>query len=675
MENIENNLLSNKYKLNISPNLSKESWFNILSYLDLNTFLNLEKTSKYFRTIFVDYYSKKNTIQQEIENLKNKKVLKDNNINTNILNEKKNIPHIFFNQIKIYKKNIIEKYYNFLIQIPYTLAEFCGTYSNKSLTDLIKDKIIKINDFNIEINEFLNCNSNLDYCNNYYSYKNCEFINNGKFMIFYNNTLNVYEININNIFIRKYSQFFYYQNILYFGIIQNNIFLINDCGYLIIMNSINYSTNIKRTRFYIPEKIIKIFYISNYFIFLTKEDNFYYINFNEIFMKDKTYEDLESYQKEILLTKFPNEEKNIHKLFPIKIQKNYDGVLDVNSNNNNYIMFIDNSYNLYGLYHGNVQVEKDEEKNTKKNKKHKGKNSSKNSSKNNSRKESYIDNNFERQNENEIISFYKVCEGTKFSNYYTMSFGENFWILLEQKYRIPLADWTMEQVSEWFEKEIGYEEYLKVIKYQKVTGKNISDGDMKYFKDILGMKVNKINKLLNKEIKTVEDGSIKNLKIWGYGNNRMGQLGLVNLKYSKNPIKLNIPEKEIKINNDFIVKIICSNTISLLITKKGKIYICGNFNIKEKQNILNKEEKNENEEIGNNNKKKGNKGKNHHKKKIEKEHEKKEKEEKDENILWIEISNEIKKIFSNNSYVKLKDIYIKNNILYIFGLKINKIDI
>ena len=117
----------------------------------------------------------------------------------------------------------------------------------------------------------------------------------------------------------------------------------------------------------------------------------------------------------------------------------------------------------------------------------------------------------------------------------------------------------------------------------------------------------------------------------------------------------------------------------MLKTKRDKIYICGNFNIKEKQNILNQQDDNSEKEINEVNKKKkgnkGHKGKTNHKKKSTKD-EKMEKEEKEKNDknLWVEISNEIKKIFVNNSYLKLKDIYIRNNILYIFGLKLNKKD-
>ena len=661
MSNLENNLISYKFIINKTLILSKESWFNILSYLDLKSFLNLEKTSKFLRKIFLNYYFEKNTIEQDKENLKNKKSLIKINNNTtynNII-----FPNLFCNEIKIYKKNVIEKYYNFLIQIPYTLAEFCGIYSKKSLTDLINNKILKINDFNCEINESLNCNSTLDYYNNEYSYKSYEFINNSKFMIFYNNTLNVYEININNVFEKKYSQFFSSQIILYFGIIQNSMFLIDNSGKLITMNSTNYATSLKRIRFYLPYKILKIFYVGKYFIFLTKENNLYYILFDEIFMKPKMEEELEPNQKELLSTLYPEEDISIHKLFPIHIEKNYNEIIDINSNNNNFMMFIDSNYDLYGLYHGNLNNKENYEK--------KGKGKHKNSSKNNSRKESTIEN---QENEKEILSFYKINQGLKFQNYYTMSFGENFWILLEQNYKNPLIDWTMEEILDWFEKDIDFEEYLKVVKYQKVNGKNIVEGDKKYFKDILGMSSNKIKQLTNKEIKKVENGSVKNIKIWGYGNNRFGQLGLASTKYSKIPTKLEIPENDLKINNDFIVKIICSNTISLLITKKEKIYICGNFNQKEKQNIIKIEDKSQEEKNENKNRKKGNKGKAHKKKEKEKEKIEKENDERNEQNLWVEISYEIKRIFTNNFYVKLKDIYIRDNILYIFGLKLNKKD-
>ena len=651
MENSkENNTSTSIFKL------SKESWYNIFSYIDLKSFLNLEKISKYFRKIFLDYYIDKNTIKQEIINYLNKKSKDEIAINLEDLKENFSFPNLFFKDIKKLKKNIIEKYCNFLIQIPYSLAEFCGIYSNKSLTDLFINDKIKVNDIKLEINESFSCTSIVNYNENYqfYNYKNLIIINNLKFMFFYNNTLNVYEINNENIFEKKFCQLFG-TKIIFFNIIQNSIYLIDEFGNLISMNINDFSTKIKKIRFYIPEKLSQIFYISNYFIFLTKSDNIFFIEYDSIFSNIKKDEDLPLEHKRIL-EKFPNEEKSILKLFPIQIKKNYEKIIEVKATNNNYLMFIDSNYDIFGLNHN--EIDSLNEKKLKKNK---------------SNKNSYIENNIINPNtekEKSELYFYKICKDIKFRNYYTMAFGENHWILLEQNFRLPLNQWNNEEVIQWFEKELCFDDYLKVIKYQNVTGKNIIEGDKKYFKDILGMSANKIKQLCNKEIKKVEDGSIiGESKFFGYGNNKYGQLGFTDIKYTKIPKKMEIPINEIKNNNDFVNKIICANTLSILLTKKGKIYTCGNFNPKEKNSVINGEKEEKEIEIEkNNNKKKKNRNKKG------KENKGGKKEEIQDKNLWVEISHEIKRNFSNNFYVRLNNLYIQNNIMYIFALKINKKD-
>ena len=419
--------------------LSKESWFNIFSYIDLQSFLNLEKASKYFRKLSSLYYLEKNTFQFE-KDLYSKKLLGDNQKPSKFKENSGylDISNLFGENIKLGKKNMIEKVSNCIIQIPYTLIEFCGIYSNKSFNDLIKNNTLKINDINIDINENLNCSSDLDsWNNNLHSYKAIEFINNTKFMIFNNNSLNVYETDINNNFIRSYFQIFKESNIRFFGFIQNELFLIDDEGYLTLMNPTNYATNIQKIRFYLPEIIEQIYFIKQYFIFLTKESNFYYIEFEDIFSKEKKNEDLENWQIELLSVKFSKNDNCKNKLFPKKINKNYNGILDISVNNNNFILFIDKNYELFGLKKSDEAIGKNEE-----GQKH--------------------NNNIEKD-KNNLIFFYKICE-TKFPNYFTMSHGDNYWILLEQRYLIPLIYWDTPQVLEWFEKELGYEEYLNVIK-------------------------------------------------------------------------------------------------------------------------------------------------------------------------------------------------------------------
>jgi hypothetical protein len=76
----------------------------------------------------LDYYNDKNTNKKEIINYLNKKSKDEIAINLEDLKENFSFPNLFFKDIKKLKKNIIEKYCNFLIQIPYSLAEFCGIY-------------------------------------------------------------------------------------------------------------------------------------------------------------------------------------------------------------------------------------------------------------------------------------------------------------------------------------------------------------------------------------------------------------------------------------------------------------------------------------------------------------------------------------------------------------------
>ena len=63
MDIFQKDLIINNFNSKIMLNLSKNSWFNILSYLDLKSFLYLEKTSKFFRKIFINYYLEKNNCE------------------------------------------------------------------------------------------------------------------------------------------------------------------------------------------------------------------------------------------------------------------------------------------------------------------------------------------------------------------------------------------------------------------------------------------------------------------------------------------------------------------------------------------------------------------------------------------------------------------------------------
>ena len=174
---------------------------------------------------------------------------------------------------------------------------------------------------------------------------------------------------------------------------------------------------------------------------------------------------------------------------------------------------------------------------------------------------------------------FKLVSEQKFNNYYSMSNGENFWLLLEKKILPPLQEWTTNEIYKWFE-ELKFYDYLNLIKYEKITGKDIFEGDSDFFRNCIGMNDDNIKKL-NYEISKIKLGLSKYLKLWGWGNNKNGQLGMINynLSYVKVPTLINLPEFQ---DNESIEKIYCGKGYSLIISNFGNVFITGNYNIKDK---------------------------------------------------------------------------------------------
>ena len=111
------------------------------------------------------------------------------------------------------------------------------------------------------------------------------------------------------------------------------------------------------------------------------------------------------------------------------------------------------------------------------------------------------------------------------------------------------------------------DDYLNIIKNQKIAGKNIVKGGKKLFLDFLGLEEDHVNKL-NYEIDALKYKNCKNMKLWVWGNNKNGQLGLLNNQtFVKNPTRINLPNM---IPDDTIEKIFCENNYSILLKNKRK---------------------------------------------------------------------------------------------------------
>ncbi len=140
-----------------------------------------------------------------------------------------------------------------------------------------------------------------------------------------------------------------------------------------------------------------------------------------------------------------------------------------------------------------------------------------------------------------------------------------------------LQEWATNEIYEWFE-ELKFYDYLNLIKYEKITGKDI-------FKVILIFSEIVFEwwyiKKLNYEISKIKLSLTKYLKLWGWGNNKNNQLGMINyyLSYIKVTTLINLPEFQ---DNERIEKIYCRKGYSLIISNFENVFITGNYNIKDK---------------------------------------------------------------------------------------------
>lgn len=137
---------------------------------------------------------------------------------------------------------------------------------------------------------------------------------------------------------------------------------------------------------------------------------------------------------------------------------------------------------------------------------------------------------------------------------------------------------------EWF-KDLKLEEYCNIIKYEKINGKDILEGDKSFFYNIMGTISDHYQKI-KYEISKVKNKKLINQKLFGWGSNQFGQLTIENndsFIRKPTPISLNILtgskqiNSDLKNENDYISKIYCGKTCSFLQTNFGEIYFAGNI--------------------------------------------------------------------------------------------------
>jgi hypothetical protein len=599
-----------KYELN------KDCWNEILDFLDINSLLNIELINKKFEEQIMYYY-----------------LTKEKNYSQNDNNDKQLVTN--------YKQKFISKYFNYIVEYSLNDLEFFNDDEENKVENLLNKKVYK------KIGQIFSRNLQYDILKVYKNkifvlYKNNDF----KYLEFNKDDENDYKISL----INKIN--FDNHNILDFIYIPtlNLLFFVNKLNefYYIILHNfqiIKYKYNIK-----FNDQIEKIYLIKNYIIFLDNKDIFHYLqkenifnilnesnNINNIEDSNDNYNNINN-DKDIIeenknnINSIENENEENEKeenkkdliLIPESFPKKYTKITKISQSENN-LMFCDDSNILY-----------------------------------------YISIKQINPKVNEIQLQQVGLDKIKFNNIFSLNSSDNFWFLLEKKVMPPLIEWKNSDIYKWFENLRLYD-YLNIIKYEKITGKDILNGDKDFFVKCIGMEEDEIKKLMY-EITKVKIGSNRQCQLFGWGNNKNGQLGLMNLNvnYCKFPTKINLPNLN---ENDSVEKIFTGNSYTILLSKMGKVFITGKYSIKEKMNKFNNDNNsnNNNNQNHNQNKVENKKNKKNKKEKNKKNDIKENEEKKTLKNRWIDITKNICYNEENKTFLKIKNIYCYDNNIIFFG--------
>jgi len=606
-----------------------------------------EKISNSWNSIF-DYLDINSLFQSEVVSkyfrnlIKSYYKSKNNEANETEENTKKENEE---ENIKLFKKNLLSQYFNLFVHVNISDQKFCN--DNKSSDSTANPKEEKI-----QLEKKYNPKTESIFFKNKIQIKQIS-IQENKFLILYNNnkfsTLDFDVSDISNKFNESFSYNFSNDIISKFIYCNNQkekiVFFIKENSTEIFYLYLNKKEkeinklNLKNEFDIFKEEnlIIKnIFSFNEFLLFFTNKDEFILIPFTQLKINNNEKDDEKDKENRIK--------------YPEKLENNFGVIKHIYSNSSNVIILNneDQIYSIPALDYKNYATQ---------------------------------------------IPKFKLFSEQKFPNFSSISGYNNYFILLEKEKVKPLEEWNNDEIYKWFE-EMELDDYLNIIKFQKITGKDIVQGGKDYLLDFMGVEEDHLNKL-NYEINTLKFESSKNMKLWGWGNNKNGQLGLMNNQtFVKTPTQINLPNL---MPDDTIEQIYCDKTYSILLTKFGNVFITGNYSVKDQSNDNQKKNNNNNQSNSNQGKKNKGKNKHHkdeHKEKGKKNEKKNDKNKDNENIdnnyvenRWINISQNLCYSFYNlhkgsknknknsnsNSYFKIKDIFCHENNIFFIGFYSNTI--
>ncbi len=149
-----------------------------------------------------------------------------------------------------------------------------------------------------------------------------------------------------------------------------------------------------------------------------------------------------------------------------------------------------------------------------------------------------------------------------------------------------IKEWGTNELVQWVEKN-GFEDYANVIKYKKITGKDIDVADDKYLVDVVGLVDENLLQKFSTERTRLKVPTVGRTVLYGWGTNHHGELASKanSCKYN-NPTMLPVPDFP---QNEYIKSIVCGFKTSALITSSGSLWVAGNVQALKKPPEVKKE--------------------------------------------------------------------------------------
>ena len=396
-----------------------------------------EKISNSWNSIF-DYLDINSLFQSEVASKYFRNLIKlyyktkNNEIKENSKKENEE------ENIKLFKKNLLSQYFNLFVHINISDQKFCNDdKSSDNTPNSIEEKL--------QLEKKYNPKTESIFFKNKIQIKQISIQENKFFILYNNNKFSILDFDVSDIS-NQFNESFSYNfsnNIINKFIYYDNqkdkiIFFIKENStelFYLYLNKKEKEINILNLKnefeiFKEDNLIIKnIFTFNEFLLFHTNKDEFILVPFTQLKI---TKENDEKEKK--------SEENGI--IYPKKLENNFGVIKHIYSNNSNVII-LNNEDQIYSIPASDYK--------------------------------NYI---------NQIPKF-KLFSEQKFPNFYTISGYNNYFILLEKEKVKSLEEWNNDEIYKWFE-EMELDDYLNMIKFQKITGKDIVQGKKRLFNRFYG---------------------------------------------------------------------------------------------------------------------------------------------------------------------------------------------